>query len=138
MVVPTRRLLLLAIAGVVPILFFGTVEVAPLAGGLWLAAMAILAWIDSRFTPQSNALSWERLHEGKLSLGAWNTVTLRLKNKALQPVRLRVRDSVPQLLLARGEVADGECRAGGTWSTSYAVFPVHRGDYSFGPVTARY
>src|SRR5947209_1316236 len=126
MLVPTRRLLVLALIAVPLVVFGGSVALGLLLGGLWLAATAILAFVDSRFVPVASALSWDREHESKLSLGAWNRVSLELSNRSTRPATFRVRDACPQLLLPRGEEAVGECPPGSTWQGSYGVLPVHR------------
>lgn len=138
MLIPTRRLFLLALVAVPLVLFAGTVGLGLFFGGLWLAAIAVLALVDARFVPVRSTLSWHREHESKLSLGAWNRVSLQLYNRSSRPAVFQLRDASPQLLLVRGAEMEGECAQGTSWQGSYQVFPVHRGDYSVGPLTVRY
>jgi uncharacterized protein (DUF58 family) len=138
MVVPTWRAFVLAAAGLVVILFTGSARLGGATGLLWLAAVGVATIVDSRFTPAARELIWERFHEPKLSLGAWNPVALRLTNRSSRPARFVVRDALPQLLLPRGEVQDGACSPRSSWNATFSVFPVHRGDYRFGPLTARF
>ncbi len=136
MVIPTPRLLLFAVAGVALVVLTGSHDAGLTIALLWLAAIVVLALVDAFLAPRSGQVHWTRDHENKLSLGVWNAVTLDLHSSLQRPVALRVRDAVPGQMAARGESRHGECT--GSWRFSYRVFPIHRGDYRFGPVTARY
>lgn len=138
MLIPTPRLLLLALCGTIVIPLTGSMPIAVGIALLWLAAVATVAIVDAALAPPSAQLTWTRNHEAKLSLGAWNPVTLALQNATGRRVILRVRDAVPAALIPEGEATNGECGAGELWTLSYRVFPVHRGDYSFGAISARY
>jgi len=138
MVIPTWRLLLLGLIGVPIAGISGSHPTALLIAVLWLAGVALMAEIDSWFAPGAGGLTWSRQHQPKLSLGAWNEVSLDLHNHAGRTVTFQVRDSVPSLLQARQEAGDGSCRAGATWQLTYRVFPIQRGEYQFGPLTVRY
>lgn len=138
MPVPTPRLLLIALGGCIVIPLAAGAETAVLLAGCWLAAVCLLALVDTRSLPPRRSFTWTRHHDDKLSLGAWNTVTLVLENRSAQRVTLRVRDAVPPQLVSRDESGAGECAPGARWELRYRVYPIHRGDYSFGPVSARY
>lgn len=137
MLIPTPRLLLLTLAGLVPIVLAGTHDRALGVACVWLAAVVLLALIDGWFVLPGDGLRWTREHDLKLSLGVWNPVTLTLHNLTERRLVVRVRDAVPQRLIPRGEAARGQCAPRGSWSVHYHVFPIHRGDYSFGPVGVR-
>jgi uncharacterized protein (DUF58 family) len=137
-IVPTRRLLFLGLLGVAAVALTGTVSLASEVAALWLVALLILALADAWFVPGKAALVWTRHHEPKLSLGAWNQVTLSLANTSGRRLRYQVRDAVPQLLVPDADSASGETTSGTPSSVHYRVYPVHRGDYRFGAITARY
>lgn len=138
MLVPTRRLLSIALLGVAAVAFAGTRDLAAEVAILWLAGVVILAAADGWFIPRRDSLVWKRSHESKLSLGAWNPVTLSLDNRSGRRLQYQVRDAVPQLLIPEGEGGSGETESGRPAQLRYRLYPVHRGDYHFGPISARY
>jgi uncharacterized protein (DUF58 family) len=137
-VIPTSRLFFLGLLGMVAVAFAGTRDLALEVAILWLAAVALLALADAWFVPRAGSLIWTRSHEPKFSLGAWNPVTLTLDNNSGRRLRYQVRDAVPQLLVPEGESERGESVSGQQEKVRYRVYPVHRGDYAFGPISARY
>lgn len=137
MVTPTPRLLAVALVGVPLAGLSGSYEASLTVGLGWLAVTILLAVADAQFSPAARDLQWSREHDPKLSLGAWNVVTLRVRNRSSRPVHLRARDVVPTWILPQGNTGEGMCPAGGAWELRYRVFPLHRGDYVLGPVAAR-
>jgi uncharacterized protein (DUF58 family) len=137
-IVPTPRLLLLALFGVIPIGIAPGVLAALLIAALWLILIGALAAVDTRLIPPRQQLRWTREHESKLSLGAWNQISLHLANRSNRDIELQVRDATPAELVPRANAGQGVCPAGGAWDMTYHVFPVHRGDYHLRPVSARY
>lgn len=138
MVIPTWRLLLLGLIGVPIAGISGSHSTALVVAVLWLASVAIVAVIDSWFAPGDGGPVWSRQHQPKLSLGAWNEVSLELHNHAARTVGFQVRDAVAPLLQARQQAGEGSCQAGATWRLTYRVFPIQRGEYVLGPLTVRY
>lgn len=138
MLVPTPRLLLIGLLGVFAVILSGSHDLGLAVAVLWLAGTVVLALVDGFSLPPAETLHWKREHDDKLSLGDWNRVTLTLESTADRPATLEVRDAAPRWLLARGETGAGVCPARGAWSLRYDLFPLRRGDYRFGPVTARY
>ncbi|HEX6507716.1 MAG TPA: DUF58 domain-containing protein, partial [Chloroflexota bacterium] len=137
MIVPTPRLLLAALAGIIPIVLLPGHGAALVAAAIWLIGAGCLAFADSRLVPLAG-LMWEREYEGKLSLGAPNPITLRLSNRSRRPIEYRVRDAVPEELPSIGNEGTGRCMPAEETTLRYRVTPVHRGDYALGPLTARY
>jgi uncharacterized protein (DUF58 family) len=138
MVIPTQRLLFITLCGIILIGLTGGVPLALAIAAFWLVAMGILAIIDSLFVPRRLELHWTRRHDTKLSLGAWNPVSLVLHNRSQVRTVLQVRDGVPVALVPHDEWGEGVCEASSTWELAYHVFPTRRGDYCFGPISARY
>ncbi len=138
MVVPTPRLLLIALCGLIPMILTGSYYGALIAGAAWWVGTLLVALGDIALLPARTDLIWEREHEPKLSLGVPNLVILRLRNRARRPMRFRVRDAIPPTFLADGGAGGGTCGAGDSWEMAYRVVPTHRGDFHFGPLAVRY
>lgn len=137
MPVPTRRLLFIALCGLVAVSLSASYNAALTVGLIWLAATAVLAAVDALSVPDIGRLAWAREHEDTLSIGQWNRVNVTLKNQTRRRVLVRARDTVPWLLGADAPEGRGECSAAGMWQFAYRVFPVHRGHYEVGPLTIR-
>jgi uncharacterized protein (DUF58 family) len=137
-VIPTPRLLFIAALGTVPMVLSGSYVAALIIGLLWLAGAAVVSLIDAWAAPGPRDLAWDREHDSKLSLGAWNPVLLTATNLGTRAVTFAMRDVAPQWLLSRGETAHGSCAPGQAWRLSYTVFPLRRGDYTLGPAAVRY
>jgi uncharacterized protein (DUF58 family) len=128
--------LFLGLTGAVPIVLVGSYRAGLFIAGIWFLSVVALASLDAWYAPAKAV--WLREHDAKLSLGAWNTVTLGLRNPLPRRLTFEVRDSVPPLLQPRGETGSGVCGPEGKWTLTYKVFPVQRGDFEFGLVNARY
>lgn len=137
MPVPTRKLLFIALCGLVAVSLCASYSAALIVALTWLAATAVLAAVDVLSVPARDRLVWAREHEDKLSLGQWNRVIVTLKNQTRRQVLVRARDVVPWQLGADGAEGQGECSAAGTWELAYCVFPVHRGRFEVGPLAIR-
>lgn len=137
MPVPTRRLLLLALAGLIPIALAQSYNVALAVAIVWFAAIVILGAVDAHFAPSREHLIWSREHEDKLSLGEWNRVRVTLQNRTRRAIRVLARDAVPWQLTVEGNQAGGDCPGASTWTMEYQVFPIHRGRYTLGPIVWR-
>src|SRR5579875_1847147 len=138
MVIPTPRLLLLALFGIIPVVLSGSYVVGLAVAIAWGALCAVLALVDVSLLPSNALLHWERDHEPKLSLATWNRIELRLRNRSNRALTLRVRDAVPDTMRPAGDSGQGVCLPGATWSLIYQVLPARRGDYRFGPPAVRY
>lgn len=138
MPIPTPRLLLVALVGLVAIALTGSYNAALLVAVLWFAAIVILGAVDAYFAPSQDQLTWSREYEDKLSLGEWNSISVTLQNHTRRDLRVLARDTVPPEMTAEGNQASGRCAPSGTWTLEYRVYPTHRGQYSIGPITARF
>lgn len=132
------RLLLIALLGIAPIALAGSQPLAIYVGVFWFTAAAALTAADAFLTPRKNDLQWSRIHDSKLSLGVNNVISLTLSNRSRWNLIFRVRDVTPGLLIPTGNDAAGTCLPRGQWHFEYAVLPVHRGEYTLGPVAARF
>lgn len=99
---------------------------------IWMSGVVLVALVDGWYAQSSAKHVWRREHDPKLSLGVWNPIRLTVENRSKRRMTLKVRDAVPAFMLSRGDSAEGVCPAGDRWDLSYQVFPLHRGDYSFG------
>lgn len=138
MLIPTPRLLLVVLAGIIPMVLGDSYQTALAIAGLWLLLAVTLAWIDSRFVPPASKLVWSRKYQPRLSLGVANSLILKLHNRSDRAVIIRVRDALPPQLINREEPIEGTCGAHSEWHVELSIVPVHRGDYDLGPLTARY
>ncbi len=97
---PTLRLLVLALAGTA---LFAAASLVPAGAHAALLALAIayavslagVVLLDYLVSPRPRALSVTRELEDRLSLGAPNTVALRLRNRARVGLHLHLRDEAP-------------------------------------------
>src|SRR5947209_9042795 len=99
---------------------------------IWMSGVVLVALVDAWYAQPNEGHIWRRDHDPKLSLGVWNPIHLSVENRSMRRMTIRVRDAVPQFMLARGDSAGGVCPPGDTWALSYQVFPLHRGDFDFG------
>ncbi len=141
--IPTRRLLLLALAAALPI---GAATLAPWTlylAGLYLAALAAAMVVDLRLGPAASELSVERRHERRLSLGEPNPVAVSVRWQRPERtgtgkrLRLWVRDLPPTEMPADRPLLEGALPPDGEWAGRYYLHPVRRGDYHFGEAYLR-
>ena len=137
MIVPTPRLLALALFGIVPVALSGSQPLAIYVALLWAAMAISVTIVDALLTPSKRNLDWQRVHDAKLSLGVDNMISLTVTNTSRWNAILRVRDVTAPLLIPSGNRADGQCAPRGQWNFQYRVLPVHRGEYMLGPIAAR-
>jgi uncharacterized protein (DUF58 family) len=135
---PTRRLLLVLLVPAV-LLALGSVDplflaLAPLAllGGL--AAVGV----DWSLLPRRGAITVQRRHEPRLSLGADNLVQIEVANAAPRPLRFVLRDGTPPECRASTLFLDGIAPPGGTTTVRYTLRPLRRGDHAFGGAVLRW
>ena len=141
--IPTRRLLLLALAAALPI---GAATLVPWTlylAGLYLAALAAAVVVDLRLGPAASELSVERRHERRLSLGEPNPVAVSVRwqgperTRTGKRLRLWVRDLPPPEMPADRPLLEGALPPDGEWAGRYYLHPVRRGDYHFGEAYLR-
>lgn len=110
---------------------------------VWLAvavdgAVLLLCAYDAWAAPRAQALEVRRVVEPVLSSGVANPVRLELELRGRQPVRGRVRDSVPAGVDSRGHEQAFRLSAESPQAVlTYWVTPPTRGDLGFGDVHLR-
>jgi uncharacterized protein (DUF58 family) len=135
MIITARFGILLAL-GALPFALSGLAPVAWL-GFIYVAAVLVAGLADWLLTPDSSAIQVERLCDDKLSLGAENPITLRLRNRSRSPLDITTRDEPPYLFRIVGNVAALRLKPRDERQITYHVTPHARGDYSFGDIFLR-
>ncbi len=124
---------LLVLAALLPFL-------APAAVVYGLGLLVILL-LDRNAAGKPDQFNVRREHDGKLSLGAENLITIHVESRAQRPVHLTVRDEAPLLFV--GSDVENTTLAQTIYprtptELTYYVRPVRRGDFEFGNITIRY
>jgi uncharacterized protein (DUF58 family) len=122
-----------------------------MAGAAWLPAArwlvvgyllmcGVLLWLDRRLAGPVTRFQVERLHDNRLSLGAQNSIRIRVLNPGRRAVSLWVRDEPPEAFRidAARRILSGQALARQAWEDSYTVLPLNRGDYRFGDLNLRW
>jgi uncharacterized protein (DUF58 family) len=107
---------------------------------VYLLICTSLIWLDRRLAGGISRFQIERLHDNRLSLGAQNSIRIRVINLGRRVVKIWVRDEPPEAFrmdTAR-RILSGMAPARQAWEESYTVFPLNRGDYRFGDVNLRW
>jgi uncharacterized protein (DUF58 family) len=134
--VPTGRTVLLAFAGVVPLLLAaGLPELRPLAVAFDVA-LAGLVLLDRRLA-QRVRIEVGRHPKGRLHLGAHNRVVVRLKNLLPRSARLALRDDAPHGFEVEGERLELTLDPFAVVTREYTARPSKRGRFQFGDVYVR-
>ncbi|GAC1428113.1 MAG: DUF58 domain-containing protein [Chloroflexota bacterium] len=135
---PTPRLLALALPGALLLGFAAESALWLLSALAYLFALAGLVGLDWRRTPAPASLRVERRVEQRLSLGAANHVVVHLANHSRFPLHVVVRDEPPAGVVSAGESGRVKLGPGGAGTLRYVVQPPRRGDMRFGRVNVRY
>jgi len=140
--IPTRRLLFLALVAAVPLALGSLYRPALYVALLYVVGLAALVIADVRGGPRQADLTVERHHDQRLSLGEPNAVTLRVRWKtgratAARSRRIWLRDEPPPEIPGPPPLLNGTIESRGAWEGSYDLRPVRRGTYQFGYVWLR-
>lgn len=124
--------------------------VAPvIALGTWLPALGWLALVliafilgvlvvDFRGADPISRFEISRENDTKLSLGADNTIRLRIRSLRKRVTIFWIRDEPPPDFRVSDHVLSGQVRPRQSWEGIYHVKPVERGDYTFGDINLRW
>lgn len=101
------------------------------------AVLLVLLIADAAILRQAGAVTARREHEEILSLGAANPVTLVVDNPTAFPLRLALRDAIPDRCESDRYSGSGALAAYGAFRHTYQLTPLARGLQTFGPLTVR-
>jgi uncharacterized protein (DUF58 family) len=138
MPVPSRRLLAALAAGTVAslaVLVFPGAWLLLVAFDLLVAAAALL---DLLMTPWPGVLDAVRTTPDRIPVLGTAAVTILVRSRASVPLRIRLRDMVPESFDADPEELSGFVPARGELRLEYTVTPRARGSAAWGPIHLRY
>lgn len=135
--IPTDRFAALLILAGLMIGFSGWFAPLLPAGGAAAALAAVLAAWDWLRLARLDKPQISRLVDEKLSLGAENLVTLRVRNVSRSKLSGAIRDEYPEDFHAAGNVMAVSIAPRAEVDLAYHVTPPNRGDFQFGDVYLR-
>ncbi|HOM71760.1 MAG TPA: DUF58 domain-containing protein [Armatimonadota bacterium] len=133
----TTRLIVLLVLGALPFALSGGKPLGIVLGCAYLIFIWIIAAVDYRRTPKALAVEVERICDEKLSLGAENAISIRLRNRTRSELDLKLRDEPPYLFSIEGNVAQVKLKPRAQKEIAYHVKPHARGDFDFGDIYLR-
>lgn len=136
--IPSRRLLLLFLLGLAPVVAAASNDRLWISVVVFLLLLIGLVAMDWRLTPKPAELEVARINEPKLSLGVANKITLALHNGSSRTLDITIRDEFPvqfptDTIFLHTKLAPDE-----VGEVAYHVRPTQRGDYRFGNINLRY
>lgn len=139
---PTRRLLSLALAAAVPLALASVFPILLFVALLCFIGLVALVVVDIGGAPKPQQLTVERLHDQRPSLGEFNRVTLRVRLKSSAKTsgrnyRIWLRDEPPPEIPGVTPLLTGSINSDLEWDGVYELRPVRRGSYQFGDVWLR-
>lgn len=135
--IPTNRLVVLLVISGLAIGMSGVLELLiPL--GIALAALTFMAAVaDGIALYRLETPEIVRNVDEKLSVGAENTIKLRITNRSRNPIYATVRDEYPEDFSAADNVQELDLPSRSRSELTYKITPPHRGDYAFGDIYLR-
>lgn len=132
----SRLWLILFALGAIPLAFCGMNASLLYVSLGWSLLLMLLAVTDWFLLPPPEALEVDREVDDKLSLGAQNSVRVRVRNGARMKIAIELRDSPPAKMRTDLEEKPFAfvIAPGGRHAAVYHVTPTARGDYRFGDV----
>lgn len=125
--------------GVAPILGAATwVPGIRWLAGVYLLLCVFLFALDWRLAETVTRFDITRIHDTKMSMGADNPVTLRIRNRGSRPAVVHVRDEPPIDFKVDQHVLQADIAPRTTWEKTYYAHPFRRGDYEFGSINLRW
>ena len=132
-----RGLLVLLLAA--PLIAAGTwVPAFEWAAGAYVLGGLILFFADRRLAEDVTRFEAAREHDSRLSLGAKNTIRLRLNTRSRFPAQFQIRDEAPDAFGIDRRVLTGAIGPRAEWTGDYSLTPRRRGDYDFGDIHLRW
>ena len=133
-----KNLVILIFLGIIPIIIGDFLNMTLLFFVAYNGLLIILFVIDYIITPGINSIEVKRICENKFSLGVDNSVILSVRNKSKYILNVEMIDDVPLYFKYKKEVVNVRVLPFNESSGEYYVFPIKRGEYTFGNVHARY
>jgi uncharacterized protein (DUF58 family) len=134
---PSRKLLILAAAGLVPAVLAAWAPGFFLLALLWLAGCGALAAGSYLFGLRPDELQVRRRVSPRLSLGEREPVEVEVRNYGRLPARVRVQETLPPGWEAEGLPLEAVVPAKGEAVLTYHVVPPARGRFRFGSLHLR-
>ncbi|KAA3665541.1 MAG: DUF58 domain-containing protein, partial [Chloroflexi bacterium] len=115
-----------------------------LAAGTWAPAMQwvaigylllllLLLYFDwRRALSVDQRFEIHRIHDQKLSFGADNPIKISVRNRSTRTTTIQLRDEPPDQFRISTRILEATIPPRETWSETYHVHPLRRGDYTFG------
>jgi uncharacterized protein (DUF58 family) len=141
-VLPTARLLWLALGAAVPIFLATLLAPFLIIAVLYVVVLVAVVIYDALKAPRRDDFHVSRSHDARLSLAEANPVEIDVRwerggDYPQRPVRLWVRDETPPEIPSDQVAFAGSIAPGSTWSGQYHLSPRRRGDYPFGNIVVR-
>lgn len=135
--IPTDRFAAILIIAGLMIGFAGWFAPLLPAGAALATLVVVLAAVDALRLARQERPEVSRTVDEKLSLGAENLVTLRIRNSSYSRLTGAVRDEYPEDFQAQGNVMAIDAAPRSEVDLTYHVTPLHRGDFCFGDIYLR-
>ena len=126
-----RRFIILILLGIIPAALALVPGIGPYALLAYDALLFILLAVDFSLTPSPVSFEIKRVMDQKLSLSVWNQIDLVIENPTPHPIRVQVRDGIPDSFGTEDEVLRFEMAGREQKTVSYRVKPIKRGEYRF-------
>lgn len=136
-VIPTDRFVFILIIAGLMISFSGWFAPLMVAGITLVVLTLVLAAADWQKLISLGKPEVKRTVDEKLSLGAKNLVTLRIRNSSFSRLSGAIRDEYPEDFSAHGNVIEIAIPPRSEIDLTYHVTPPHRGDFAFGDIYLR-
>ncbi len=134
----TSKFSLLVLLGVVPVLLASFIGYAAIAFILYNLILIILLLWDYFKTPAAKTIEASRECEEKFSLGAENTVVIKIRNNSDYALPVTIKDEIPLFFNIKKEELSVNVPAHQEACASYVVVPLKRGQFRFGNVYVKY
>ncbi|GAA5529741.1 DUF58 domain-containing protein [Herpetosiphon gulosus] len=136
--IPSRRLLALLLAGLVPVIIGAATP--SLRWTIWVYVLLLIGFValDWFMTPKPKLLEVARINEPKLSIGEQNLITLAVHNQSPRTLDIQIRDEFPVEFPSDTLILKTKVEPESVQEISYHVRPLRRGDYRFGNINLRY
>ncbi|MGE4283596.1 MAG: DUF58 domain-containing protein [Clostridia bacterium] len=134
----TKRMVLFIWAGGVLLLLGMYLQLHGSIFIIYNTALVGLYLLDGKISPKHEEFVIERIYKDIFEIGKEKSIIVQVSNNSRRTVFIRLKDTVPADLRAKGEPITLICAAGEISAGSYTVRPLKRGSYDFGNIFVRY